>query len=298
MEKKRILIVDDDSGIISKTIEYLGKINFSFLLSFDKETNAEKSTDILREKPDYYAVVLMDVEFKRQKMQGLEAVERIRSFSNIPIIMISASKEACRAGVDLGADSFMSKGIMSDDEMERCKAELEKVLDSNYKKMKIRPISNNDLVVTIKQMFLPLDIDMQGVTFLEEKDEFEKIEDYMNNLYKDNIDYMQKFIDLYYLVYKHDLYIGSTRLEASKGVKKKMVGRDSVYNFLENTEDEDSQDCIEMLVCEDDVGSFFRKLKDKKGAEEILSHEWIKKEGIRSYHDWYCRLCKILDYLA
>ena len=99
---------------------------------FESETSAEKAVDFLKKNHTSYDVVLMDIEFKRQRIQGLEAVKEIRLFSKIPIIMISASKEACLVAAELGANSFMPKGLMGKEEIEVCKKELEKVFKLNY----------------------------------------------------------------------------------------------------------------------------------------------------------------------
>lgn len=138
MKEKRVLMVDDNQGLINNTIRELKKINFKFPISFEGETNAREAVNLIRLSCNGYDVVLMDVDFKRQKMQGLEAVERIRLFSNIPIIMISASRRASLDGLKFGADSLMPKGLMSDEQLEFCKNVLESVLSPDYKRLVIK----------------------------------------------------------------------------------------------------------------------------------------------------------------
>lgn len=294
MKEKRVLMVDDERGIIDNTLKELKKINFKFSVLFESEINAEKAVSILRQNHTNYNAVLMDVEFKRQKMQGFDAVEEIRSFSNIPIIMISSSKRSCLVGIDLGADSFMSKGIMSKEELEKCKHELEKVLSPDYKRLEIKPASNKKIVEFIKKNFLPLDIDMQALVILVEKKEVERACDYLKEMFNDGVDYMQKFIDFHYLVHKSTPWVDDRKTEASDIVKQMVLGRESIWKNIENYETENNNFQWEIDMLCDTAEEFFKKLhsKDIKG---VISHEW--EEGMSSFHDWYCRLCKVLAVL-
>lgn len=136
MERK-VLMVDDDQGIINNTFKELKKIEFGVPVLFESKTNAEEAVVFLRGNHANYNVILMDVEFKRQKMQGFDAVKGIRSFSKIPILMCSASKEASLVGVGFGANGFISKGLMNNEELEKCRQELRKFLDIHVVKKEV-----------------------------------------------------------------------------------------------------------------------------------------------------------------
>ncbi len=79
---QKILLVDDDADtrmILQEVLEYS---EFQVLTAIDGE---ESITKVQNENPD---IVLMDIAMP--KINGLEAIEKIRQFSKVPVLIITA----------------------------------------------------------------------------------------------------------------------------------------------------------------------------------------------------------------
>ena len=103
MAKTCILIVDDEISIIKFLRANLESKGYKVLAAMD---GAEALQAIEMELPD---LVILDIAMP--KMDGFEVCQRLREWSQIPIIMLSArgdeqGKVKC---LDLGADDYMTK---------------------------------------------------------------------------------------------------------------------------------------------------------------------------------------------
>jgi DNA-binding response OmpR family regulator len=113
-----ILVVDDEP-----LYQRLLKVNME-KEGFDVITagNGEEALDLVSQKhPD---LVLMDVMMP--KLDGLTASERIRQFSNVPIIILTArGDEADRVqGLNIGADDYVVKPFSATELVARVRAVL------------------------------------------------------------------------------------------------------------------------------------------------------------------------------
>jgi DNA-binding response OmpR family regulator len=100
MEEK-ILIVDDEPRYLRLMEANLTTEGFEVF----KATNGQEAVDMVTEvTPD---LLLLDVMMP--VLDGFGACERIREFSNVPIIIVTArGNEADRVrGLDLGADDYI-----------------------------------------------------------------------------------------------------------------------------------------------------------------------------------------------
>lgn len=99
----RILVVDDEKVIVKGI-----KFNLESE-GYDVETafNGEDAIEILRN----VQTDLVILDLMMPKMDGLEACKRIREFSNVPIIMLTAKSEDTDIilGLDYGADDYITK---------------------------------------------------------------------------------------------------------------------------------------------------------------------------------------------
>ena len=99
----KILVVDDELKIARLIRDYLVEAGFTVLTARDG-TGAVAMTR--SEKPD-----LMVLDLGLPKMDGLDVTRTVRSFSSIPIVMLTArSEETDRIiGLELGADDYIVK---------------------------------------------------------------------------------------------------------------------------------------------------------------------------------------------
>lgn len=117
-EKQRILIVDDDSNIAELISLYLIKECYDTEIVGDGE-------EALRVFPEFKPnLVLLDLMLPG--MDGYQVCQKIRSLSQIPIIMLSAKGEVFDKvlGLELGADDYMIKPFDSKELVARVKAVL------------------------------------------------------------------------------------------------------------------------------------------------------------------------------
>jgi len=118
MRQVRILIVDDDPAILKFLRANLKAGSYETLAAVD---GAEALQVFERELPD---LVLLDITMP--KMNGFDVCRRLREWSKIPIIMLSArgdemDKVKC---LDLGADDYLTKPFGVDELLARVRAVL------------------------------------------------------------------------------------------------------------------------------------------------------------------------------
>lgn len=117
--KQRILIVDDEPRLIRLVREVLGAVGYEVLEAADGETGIEM---VALEQPD---LLLLDILLPRG-MDGYEVCRRVREFSNLPIIMLTAkAREAdMLEGFDVGADDYLTKPFSAKELIARVEAVL------------------------------------------------------------------------------------------------------------------------------------------------------------------------------
>lgn len=98
-----VLIADDNKQIVSIIAEYCKKENFVVVPVFDGESALKQA------KENKFDIILLDVMMP--KKDGFEVCREIRSFSNVPIIMITARGEDYEKimGLEIGADDYIVK---------------------------------------------------------------------------------------------------------------------------------------------------------------------------------------------
>ena len=116
MKKTRILVVDDELSIIKFLRANLEARDYEVLAAMD---GAEALQAIEMELPD---LVILDIMMP--KMDGFEVCRRLREWSQIPVIMLSArgdesDKVKC---LDLGADDYITKPFGKDELIARVRA--------------------------------------------------------------------------------------------------------------------------------------------------------------------------------
>ncbi|MGV8879747.1 MAG: response regulator [Sphingobacteriaceae bacterium] len=107
--KKRIIIADDDPGIldaIGLMLEYEG---------YDVSTTLNGAT-LLEMKTGFPDLILLDIWMSGT--DGMEICKQLKQNEitrNIPIVMISASHDIKNAAMKAGADDFLAKPFDIDD---------------------------------------------------------------------------------------------------------------------------------------------------------------------------------------
>ena len=105
---RKVLVVDDEKLIVKGIRFNLEQDGMEVDCAYDGEEAVEKA------KENKYDIILLDLMLP--KMDGFEVCQRIREFSNMPIIMLTAKGDDMDKilGLDYGADDYITKpfGVM------------------------------------------------------------------------------------------------------------------------------------------------------------------------------------------
>ncbi len=105
--KPRILLIDDEERIVNFLALKLKVSGYEVVCA----RNGEKGLEIARDSaPD---LVLLDIIMPG--IDGLEVLRRLRKFSDMPVIVLSAKEHIAEEVLALGANSYMSKPFNPDD---------------------------------------------------------------------------------------------------------------------------------------------------------------------------------------
>ena len=158
---KRILIVEDEEKLarfVELELEYEG-------YQVDKAFNGRDGLDLAKTRP--YDLILLDIMLPG--LNGIEVLRRIRQFSDVPVILLTARDAVVDkvTGLDGGADDYITKPFAIEELLARIRAvwrkniaviqsETPKILslgnlhlDPNKREVHI----NNDLVYLTKKEF-------------------------------------------------------------------------------------------------------------------------------------------------
>lgn len=137
MQQRRILVVDDESGLRELVRINLEHEGFAVVQA---ENGAQGLAMAQEHQPD---LVIMDLMMP--EMDGWEACRRLREFSPVPVLMLTARVQSqdIVTGLDSGADDYLGKPFNMDELMARVRALLRRVPSPN------RPVTagNNEIQI-------------------------------------------------------------------------------------------------------------------------------------------------------
>ena len=125
--KTRILVVDDEPRYVRAIQITLEVSGYEVLAARDGATAIELA---VTEEPD---LIILDI--RMPGMDGYEVCRRIREFSKVPIIMLTALAEDADKvkGLDTGADDYVTKPFSADELLARVRAALRRAELSEHK---------------------------------------------------------------------------------------------------------------------------------------------------------------------
>lgn len=112
----QVLIIDDDVALTQMLAEYLQQNGFAV----DVQNSPLSAIAEIREKS--FDIVLLDVMMP--ELDGFETLKKIRAFSIVPVIMLTAKGEDYDRilGLELGADDYLAKPFNHRELLARMKA--------------------------------------------------------------------------------------------------------------------------------------------------------------------------------
>ena len=117
-----ILVCDDEKDIVSALKIYLTSDGYRVYEAYD----GQEAVDIIRNED--IQLVLMDVMMP--KMDGIQAMVKIREISNVPVILLTAKSEDTDKvlGLMVGADDYVTKPFNPVEVQARVKSQLRRYL--------------------------------------------------------------------------------------------------------------------------------------------------------------------------
>lgn len=127
----KVLIADDNKQIVSILSEYCKKNNFIVSTVFDGEAALKEIEE------NEFDIILLDVMMP--KKDGFDVCREVRTFSNVPIIMITARGEDYEKimGLEIGADDYIVKPFSPGEIIARINAILRRITPKNDESAKI-----------------------------------------------------------------------------------------------------------------------------------------------------------------
>jgi two-component system, OmpR family, KDP operon response regulator KdpE len=121
MAKERILIVDDEPKMVHLVREVLSAAGYQVNAAFSGEHAIEQ---VALEQPD---LILLDIVLSGPE-DGYDIARRLRTFSNVPIIMLTARvrESDLLRGFETGADDYITKPFSSKELLARIRALLKR----------------------------------------------------------------------------------------------------------------------------------------------------------------------------
>jgi two-component system response regulator CpxR len=112
----KLLIIDDDKGLTELLSDYLSQQGFDVRVA----NNPLEGIELINKVP--HDLLLLDVMMP--EIDGFEALKRIRTFSSIPVIMLTAKGDDFDKilGLELGADDYLPKPFNQRELVARIKA--------------------------------------------------------------------------------------------------------------------------------------------------------------------------------
>lgn len=114
----KVLLIDDDAALTGMLTEFLRGEGFETAAAFNGTDGAAAALD-----PTLDAVIL---DVMMPDISGIETLQRIRSTSSVPVIMLTAkgAEDDRVAGLEVGADDYISKPYYARELLARLKAVL------------------------------------------------------------------------------------------------------------------------------------------------------------------------------
>lgn len=142
--EETILIVEDEKELGELVRDYLKVEGYNVILAFDGE---EAIRMFQQEDP---LLVVLDIMLP--KIDGIEVCRRIRSNSNVPILLVSAKKSEVDKiiGLGIGADDYITKPFSPGELVARIKAQLRRYNHYSSPKQMNKRLEFDNLIIDEK----------------------------------------------------------------------------------------------------------------------------------------------------
>lgn len=145
MNKVQILVVEDDLAVGNLITTTMEMADYQYRLA---KTANQAIMSVLSYNPD---IMLLDLGLP--DMDGLEVIKKVRGWSNMPIIVISARCEDHDKvlALDLGADDYLTKPFSVDELLARLRVTIRRLNNTSMTNTNESVYKNGDLVINYAQ---------------------------------------------------------------------------------------------------------------------------------------------------
>ena len=153
-----ILICDDEKDIVNALKIYLNDFQYQFFEAY----NGKQALEIM-EKEEIHLILL---DIMMPVMDGVETLNKIRQFSNVPVIFLTAKSEEVDMilGLNLGADDYITKPFRPMEVTARVRSHLRRFLHLGAGEIKEDVLRIRGLELNDKEKQVLKDGDMISLT--------------------------------------------------------------------------------------------------------------------------------------
>lgn len=163
MNKGTVLVIEDDKMIQNLMSTTLEISNYTYQIAPNAEQGILKAASY---NPD---VIILDLGLP--DMDGIEVIKKVRSFSNIPIIVVSAriDNEDKISALDAGADDYLTKPFNTEELLARIRVALRRKTYTSEETMQTSVFTNGNLKIDYAQGCVYVDDKEVHLTAIEYK---------------------------------------------------------------------------------------------------------------------------------
>ncbi len=154
MNKGTVLVIEDDKMIQNLMATTLEISSYSFQIASNAEQGILKAASY---NPD---VIILDLGLP--DMDGIEVIKKVRSFSCVPIIVVSAriDNDDKISALDEGADDYLTKPFNTEELLARIRAALRRKNYTNEENIQSSVFTNGSLKIDY----------VQGCVYVDDKE--------------------------------------------------------------------------------------------------------------------------------
>ena len=188
----KILVCDDDREIVEAITIYLEKEGYSVIAAY----NGKEALDTLRR--EQMQLIILDIMMP--EMVGIQALLKLREYSSIPVILLSAKSEDADKilGLNVGADDYITKPFNPLELVARVKSQLRR-----YTQLGGMAESGGNLLINGG---ITMDIEQQLVTVEGEVKKFTPTEFRILKLFMENVGMVFSSAQIYERIWDEDAY--------------------------------------------------------------------------------------------
>lgn len=189
----RILVCDDDREIVEAITIYLEKEGYDVVAAY----NGKEALKQLRENQ----IQLIILDIMMPEMDGIQALLKLREYSSLPVILLSAKSEDADKilGLNVGADDYITKPFNPLELLARVKSQLRRYTQLGG----IQEDENGTLLINGG---ITMDTEKQLVTVDGEIRKFTPTEFRILRLFMENVGKVFSSAQIYERIWEEDAY--------------------------------------------------------------------------------------------